>query len=334
MFSYLLINRKLVASLFLSVPILLSTNAIADDMTLTEIGGLMKRPDWLPELPKLETMGFAPDTAIYLKLRKRIIEQNDKKAIPQLYDLAKNSHVQSIVLMGYLYDQKPKLIPTNSKYAAQYWQKSAKSGDPVSIYNLGILYLNGRGVPKDTATARKLFQLASNKGSFQANYILGQMDETNKSYTSAMSNYSKCLGVNYLPQCKTRHSINAITRTKLTPKEAQLAVKRLTDASSSGDLEATYTLARLAAEGVVINKSHSTMVYYLELMVKSPKSNTHYKTLAANMYRAYNPSNQDISLGKEKYAKANAGNALYPKLASYQPIDPTKTILDTGGVLR
>lgn len=95
-----------------------------------------------------------------------------------------------------------------------------------------------------------------------------------------------------------------------------------------------YTLSRLAAEGVVINKSYSSMVYYLELMMRSPKSNAHYKQLASNMYRSYNPPPDDVKAGKDKYSRANAGNALHPKLMSFKPIDPTATILDAGGVLR
>lgn len=318
----------------LILPFAISTTAYAERMSLTDIGNLMDRPSWLPELPKIETSGFAPDTAVYLKLRKQILEENKKSAIPQLHELAKNGHIHSVVLMGYLYDQKPKIIASNPTYAAQYWQISAKAGDTVSLYNLGILYLNGRGVPKDIATAKKLFNLASNKGLYQAHFILGQIDESNQQWTSAIEKYKKCLNVNYLPQCKTRYSINSITRTKLTPKEAQNAVANLTKASSSGDLEATYTLSRLAAEGVVINKSPSAMVYYLELMKNSPKSNTHYRNLANKMYQAYQPSTQDVEDGKKKYKQAHAGQVSHAKLASFDPFDPTKTILNEGGVIR
>lgn len=315
-------------------PVLLPIQTVqASDLTLTDVGNLMQRPKWLPELPNIETSGFAPDTAVYVALRKRIIVQRDKKAIPELHKLATRGHSKSIVLMGYLYDQEPKLIATNSKYAAQYWATAAKAGDSVAIYNLGILYLNGRGVPRNLQTAEQLFTLAGQQDMYRATYILGQMKEAKKDWASAINTYSQCRAAQYIPQCKTRYSILSITKNKLSPADAKTVVNQLVEASSAGDLEATYTLARLSAEGIVINRSRVAMIYYLEMMVKSPNTNSHYRKLAADMYNVYRPSEQEIAEGKNNYRIANAGGFSNAKLASFKVVDLRKTVIEAGGNL-
>lgn len=331
-------NRKNVKKILLlasaAAPLLLPMQTVqASELTLTDVGNLMQRPKWLPELPQIETSGFAPDTAVYLALRKRIIVQRDKTAIPELHKLAKRGHAKSIVLMGYLYDQEPKLIASNPKYAGQYWATAAKAGDAVAMYNLGILYLNGRGVPRNLQTAEQLFLLASQQDMYRATYILGQMYEAKKEWAQAINTYSQCRAAQYIPQCKTRYSILSITKMKLTPADAKTVVDQLVDASSSGDLEATYTLARLSAEGIVVNRSRVAMIYYLEMMVKSPNTNAHYRKLAADMYNAYRPSEAEITEGKNNYRIANAGGISNAKLASFKVVDMRKTVIEAGGNL-
>lgn len=315
-------------------PLLLPVQSVnSSEMTLSDIGNLMQRPSWLPELPKIETSGFAPDTAIYLALRKKIIVQRDKSGIPELHKLAKRGHAKSINLMGYLYDQEPKLIATNSKAAAQYWAISAKAGDSVAMYNLGILYLNGRGVPQNLATAQQLFTMASQKQMYKATYILGQMFEAKKDWRQAINHYAQCRAAQYIPQCKTRFAILSITKTKLNPADAKSVVDQLVMASSSGDLEATYTLARLSGEGIVVNRSMVAMVYYLEMMVKSPNSTPNYRKLAANMYSAYRPNEREIKEGQDKYRIANAGGVSTAKLGSFKAVDTRKTVIEAGSNL-
>lgn len=291
---------------------------------------ILDRPSWLPELPKINTRGFAPDSTVYLELRKRILEKKDKKAVQELYKLAKRNHLPSIVMMGYIYDNNVGVVKVNPATAAQFWAVGAKAGDAASVYNLGILYMNGRGVPRNMDTAEKLFNIASQKGMLIANYAIGQINEYRVQYPNAIAAYKKCLGAKSLTPCKTRYGILNVTRVKLRPAEAKNIVNLLAQASRDGDLEATYTLARLAAEGIVLNQSYPTMVYYLEAMIKYPNSTPHYKNLALKMYNAYKPSEADIKKGKDNYRIANAGGVSIA--ASFRPINLTKTVLDAGNI--
>ena len=55
------------------------------------------------------------------------------------------------------------------RYAASYF------GDPDAQYNLGRLYLSGRGAPKDAIQAARWFGLAADKGQRSAQAALGTM---------------------------------------------------------------------------------------------------------------------------------------------------------------
>ena len=56
--------------------------------------------------------------------------------------------------------------------------KEAESGDGKAQYNLGVMYLNGEGVPKDADKAFKWYQKAAAQGGAEAQYILGWMYES------------------------------------------------------------------------------------------------------------------------------------------------------------
>lgn len=48
--------------------------------------------------------------------------------------------------------------------ALHEWQPLAKQGQAAAQYQLGLLYANGQGVPKDDAQARKWYEKAANQG--------------------------------------------------------------------------------------------------------------------------------------------------------------------------
>ena len=52
---------------------------------------------------------------------------------------------------------------------------AAESGDVVSQYNLGCVYVEGDGVPKDPLEAAKWFLLAAESGDVDAQYMLASL---------------------------------------------------------------------------------------------------------------------------------------------------------------
>jgi len=59
--------------------------------------------------------------------------------------------------------------------ALHEWQPLAKQGQAVAQYNLGLLYANGRGVPKDDAQARQWYEKAALQGHADAQVNLGSL---------------------------------------------------------------------------------------------------------------------------------------------------------------
>ncbi|MGP5236535.1 tetratricopeptide repeat protein [Pseudomonas helleri] len=83
-------------------------------------------------------------------------KSGDKQALPQLFELAKggNSRAQNIV--GYLLD-RGEGVRQDSAAAAAYFS-AASENFPLARYNLAVLTLMGRGVPKNEAKAMLMFE--------------------------------------------------------------------------------------------------------------------------------------------------------------------------------
>jgi TPR repeat protein len=59
--------------------------------------------------------------------------------------------------------------------AMREWQPLAKQGHAVAQYNLGLLYANGHGVPKDDVQARQWYEKAAAQGHANAQVNLGSL---------------------------------------------------------------------------------------------------------------------------------------------------------------
>lgn len=64
------------------------------------------------------------------------------------------------------------------KKAAQWYKKAGLAGLSTAMYNLGVLYFNGQGVPQDYATAYQWFQSSAKHGNPYAELQLGLMSYT------------------------------------------------------------------------------------------------------------------------------------------------------------
>jgi TPR repeat protein len=63
----------------------------------------------------------------------------------------------------------------NYEIALRELEKSAKAGDPQGLYNLGVLYAEGKAAQRDMAKAVELFREGAEKGSVLAAYSLAQV---------------------------------------------------------------------------------------------------------------------------------------------------------------
>jgi TPR repeat protein len=59
--------------------------------------------------------------------------------------------------------------------AAKEWRPLAEEGDAADQYNLGLLYLDGHGVPQDSAEAVKWLKRSAEQGYTEAQHDLGAL---------------------------------------------------------------------------------------------------------------------------------------------------------------
>lgn len=83
------------------------------------------------------------------------LRQGEKPALAELVNLAKAGNPQAQLFVGYLLDNG-EFVGKDSKMAAAYFAAAAPR-NPIAKYNLGLLYMLGRGVTKDESRAVQLF---------------------------------------------------------------------------------------------------------------------------------------------------------------------------------
>ena len=66
-------------------------------------------------------------------------------------------------------------VPKDDIEAVRWYKLAADQGDVNAQYNLGVMYGNGVGVPKDVAEAGRWYKLAAEQGNAGAQFILGLM---------------------------------------------------------------------------------------------------------------------------------------------------------------
>ena len=104
------------------------------------------------------------------------------------------------------------LIWPRQQTAGELFQKSADQGYGSAQNNLGVVYENGQGVPKDLGRAAELYQKAADQGYARAQYNLGTLyqdgDGVPKDLGKARELYQKAANQGYAP---------AITQLKALP---------------------------------------------------------------------------------------------------------------------
>ena len=69
--------------------------------------------------------------------------------------------------LGLMYDNGQG-VPKDEAEAVKWYRKAADQGNASAQFNLGLMYDNGQGVPKDKAEAYKWWLLAGAQGDEQA----------------------------------------------------------------------------------------------------------------------------------------------------------------------
>ena len=106
----------------------------------------------------------AKNALALMYMQGRGLARDDEKAIELLKLAAEEGSVSALYNLGYFFDD----ISNDYESAARYYTAAASHKDPDALNNLGVLYAEGRGVPKDLNEATYLWALAIHEGSERA----------------------------------------------------------------------------------------------------------------------------------------------------------------------
>ncbi|MEE2933563.1 MAG: tetratricopeptide repeat protein [Pseudomonadota bacterium] len=95
-------------------------------------------------------------------------------AVREWKPLAKQGHAKSQYNLGVMY-RDGQGVPKNYKTAAKWYTLAAKQGYANAQYSLGLRYDKGQGVPQDDKTAVKWYKLAAEQGFANAQTNMGMM---------------------------------------------------------------------------------------------------------------------------------------------------------------
>ena len=129
--------------------------------------------------------------------------------------------------------------------AAKYFKLAAHENNPQSQYYLGIMYLEGKGVPQDIGEAIRFFSLSAEQGHRTAQYLLGNIylkgEYVKKDVTEAMKWLQRAADAGesraeYVVGVSGYYGKNGM------PRDAVKARSLLRDSADQGNIKATATL--------------------------------------------------------------------------------------------
>lgn len=69
-----------------------------------------------------------------------------------------------MAFLGKMYLEGNDAVEADTTKALKWFQKAAEQGSPVGQSGLGLMYLTGKGLPKDPSKALQYFTMAAEQG--------------------------------------------------------------------------------------------------------------------------------------------------------------------------
>jgi enhanced entry protein EnhC len=196
-------------------------------------------------------------------------KQPDYLQAKQWYEKAQNKYTPAAVALGFIYDT----VEDNYKQAQGEYQLAANKHNPISKFNLGLIYEKGKGQPVDTAKAKDNYLQAAENGHTQAMVQLAGL------YFNGVAG----------------------------PRNEQQALYWYKKAAELGDRDALYQLGLLSETGVAIKLDFPDAINYYQKAAE--KGNAKAMLALARMYQygigVEKNSQQAVTLYKDLSALSN-----------------------------
>lgn len=259
------------------------------------------------------------------ELREKVLLKNDKQALSEIYKMAQRGYMDAVIFIGFLYDNGAGGVTKNSKLAAQFWLVAAKKGEAVACHNLGLLYWQGRGVPKNEDTAKQLFSVASDRFMTLSDFSLGLIAESRGDVNNAL-NYYKDASTQKHPNIATRRAILMMKDQGASSADQVFPV--LLQAAEQWEPLAQYHLARYYASGIGNPGNTNNPVeaaYWLHILKSNPYGKQFWDQVPTTLH-TFNISDREFEM-----ARLSAMEWVRSHPAIPVPYDYTKTIYMIDG---
>lgn len=188
-----------------------------------------------------------------------------KKAVEWLNKSAVQGYIYAQFQLGHMFTEGHG-VPKNIAKAVEWYQKAAEQGNTAAQYNLGLMYANGEDVPKDAVKAVEWFQKAAKQGDSGAQNYLGWMYELGhgvpKNTAKAVEWYQKAAVQGHSGAQSSLGRMYASGED--VPKDAAKAVEWLQKAAVQGDASAQNNIGWMYAQGGGVPKDSAKAVEWYE----------------------------------------------------------------------
>ena len=202
-------------------------------------------------------------------------------------------------------------VPQDYAKAREWYEKAAAKDNALAMYNLGVLYENGNGVPQDHAKAREWFEKAAAKDNALAMYNLGSLYQNGQGvpqdYAKAREWYEKAAAKD---NAAAMSNLGALYENgQGVPQDYANAREWFEKAAAKDHADAIYNLGELYHNGRGVPQDYVKAREWYEKA--AAKDNAYAMVNLGVLYENGNGVPQDYAKAREWYEKAAAkDNAL------------------------
>mmetsp|Transcript_33905 Transcript_33905/g.76672 ORF Transcript_33905/g.76672 Transcript_33905/m.76672 type:complete len:523 (+) Transcript_33905:202-1770(+) len=169
---------------------------------------------------------------------------------------ADRGHPKAWHNLGYIYENGSGM-PRDAKRAVTCWTQAAEYGDMDAQYNLGVMYAKGRGVERNEAKAVELLTLAAEKGDANAQLNLGIMYAkgrgVDKDEAKAFQLWARAAEQGH---ASAQYNLGAMYATgRGVEKDLERAVHLYHQAATQGVVQAQYSLGLMYQYGKSVEQN-------------------------------------------------------------------------------
>lgn len=142
----------------------------------------------------------------------------------------------------------------NQDYSKAFslWKRSARSNNPAAMYNIALLYEQGKGVTQDDSKSQKWYQRAAENGYILAYYQLGKSYSQLGEHRDAYEWFVKAAETG---DVRAQHELSVIYLKGVgVKKNIVKSFEWMLSAAQGGDVEAQYFTALMYIEGFGTSK--------------------------------------------------------------------------------